>query len=355
MNSFEKPILFCENKEYLDTICDFGRIEYDGVRSYKKSMTEFKNSYSLVVSLLYANPLSNFIILKSRLANVPTMLISDGIIDWSNMFKNPMVTKYNQHLFHPIIHDVFLCVGSDETDYFNHIGVNAVQFLPKRMKPTFKKLGSAGNNVFLITTANTSYFDEAERKILVHLLKAIMQQLVSAKENFIFRIYDPHLIQELNIEDDKNLIDCNFEEALSVVDFVITSPSSVSYLTMYHGKPLAHLIYRDSPVFIQAGWNINSLCSLPSVIASMKTFEKERMVFQDFQVKKYSHSSDDLLETAYGSISENADKDLKQFVDQNLYNLINSKFNINFEYTLRKAYLRLKAFRIVQYIRSKIH
>lgn len=348
--------LFIEGKDYLATVIAFSDADCDGAASYKSELSELKKSYWLLISFLYNSPLSNFLIIKARCVNFPTLLISDGVIEWSNMFNNPLLASYNLNLYHPIIHDAFLCVGKDETEYFNFLGTPTVQFLPERMKPTIPRVGKNGNFKFLITTANTAYFNDEERDLLLSLLVKIQSKLDDNNLEYVFRIFDSYLQSQLGLYNNKkNMVEGGFEDCLKEVDFVITTPSSISFLAMYHGKPLAHLIYRDSPQFIQAGWNITSLVSLESTINSMKSYDHDRMCFQEYQVSKYVADNDSIITEIQESLEKKREDDFKKFVDQNLFNMLNSRFNINFEYIARKIYLKFKRKKFFQYLRTKIH
>ena len=349
-----KKKLFLEGKDYLNSIYEFNDIDFDGATFYKVDSSELKDSYLFVISLLYNSPLSNFLVIKAKVSDVSTLLVSDGIVEWNNMFNNPLVNSHNIKLFHPIIHDVFLCVGKDECEYFNFMGAPTVQFLPKRMKPSVSRIGRASNEKFLITTANTAYFDDVEKDQLLELLKSLKSKLDLLGESYVFRIFDIFLQSELGLTAENNHIRGSFEDCLKEVDFVITAPSSISFLAMYHGKPLAHLIYRDSPQFIQAGWNITNLVSLESTINSMKSYDQDRMYFQEFQVSKYNTDNKNLDADLQQALEVKRKEDFKQFVDQNLYNMLDSKFNINFEYAARKLYLKFKKNKLFQFLRTNI-
>jgi len=347
--------IFLENKKYLKTLGVFKQINnFDGNRKYKISDAEIKQ-YDLIVSQLYTNSVSNFLILKAKLNNVKTLLLSDGIFEWENCFANPMNRKYNLNLFHPILHDIFLCVGKEETKYFNFIGYKTMQYLPDRMAPTQKRIGKVNKKVFLITTANTAYYNDSEKEYLIKLLKEVIKTLEDLKIEYIFRIFDDSLMEELSIkEDEKNIISGSFEECLKLVDYVITTPSSISFTTMYHGKALAHLIYRDSPMFIQAGWNISSSIDIRKTLEDMMSFNQDRMNFQEFQVNNYLVDNEKIEKEVLEELKKYKSQNIEKFINQNLYNMLNSSFNLNIEYLVRKIYLKFKGSPIMQFLRGKI-
>lgn len=345
-----KPIiLFAEQKSYY---MDLGVLkhlnmnkydfEFDGARKYKTSPYNLKK-YSLIVSTLYTNPLSNFLIIKAKENNVKTFLISDGIIDWSNMFNNPLQLKYGLNLYHPIIHDMFLCVGDEESSYFNFMGVPSINYIPARIINSYKSIPLPKTKKILITTANTAYFNETEKRMLINLLIGIKKETSKLNIDVIYRIFDECIIEELNIQEN-NMIDEDFDTILETVDTVITTPSSISLNSMYHQRAVGHLLYRDTPIFIQSGWLISNAYPLEDTLKSILERDSTRIYFQNFQLQKYIKKENEVTEDIENFISESNtnSNDFQKFIDQNLYNLLNSKFNYNIEYFIRKKYLNLK-------------
>jgi hypothetical protein len=347
-------ILFLENKIYLQKLGIFTKIKkFDANRIYKISDEDILK-FDGIISQFYTNPLSNFLIIKSKLNHISTILISDGIIEWENCFSNPMNTKYNLKLFHPVLHDIFLCVGKDETEYFNFLGYKTMQYLPDRMNPSIPRIGKSNNDTFLITTANTAYYNKNEKKNLITLIKQITSILDELEYQYVFRVFDDSLINELNIDYKKNIKSGSYEECLKKVDYVITTPSSISYTTMYHGKALAHLIYRDSPIFIQSGWNISGSICIEDTLKSMISYDKDRINFQEYQVSKYMIDNEKVEKEVLEELKKYKSENIEKFINQNLYNMLNSSFNFNIEYFVRKIYSRFKSFKIMKILRGKL-
>lgn len=346
--------LFLEDKTNFKKLGIFKKVNnFEGNKQYKISDKRISN-YEILISQFYTNPMSNFLIIKAKKNKIPTLLLSDGIIEWENCFLNPMNTKYNLKQFHPILHDIFLCVGKDETEYFNFLGYKTMQYLPDRMAATIPRIGKSNTDTFLITTANTAYYNDEEKESLIKLIKLTIESLNKLNYKYIFRVFDDSLCERLNIQNEMNMKNGNFEECLKKVDFVITTPSSISYTTMYHGKALAHLIYRDSPMFIQAGWNISGSTNIENTLKSMKTFDKDRMNFQVFQVSKYMIDNESVEKEVIESLQKQKSENIEHFINQNLYNMLNSNFNFNIEYFVRKIYNKFKGAKIMKILRGKL-
>ena len=218
------------------------------------------------------------------------------------------------------------------------------------MKPRLKKIGHMNTDRFLITTSNTSYFTNHEKKSLLELLNKIIKTLEVLNKPYSFRIFDEYLINKLSINNKINITEGDFEQCLKNHDFIITTSSSISYLAMFHDKPVAHIQYRDTPVFIRSGWNINSIINLSQTIQSMLERDKHRMKFQRFQVLNYN-SSNPFLENTISF-----EKNQQKIVDLNpsILKLLNSKYNFNFEYSMRKIFLLLKKNKILKNLFNKL-
>ena len=331
-------LLVIEDKSYYDHLLDFDselfHVEYSGLRHYKSDLRKF----DLIISFNYLSDLGNYIIVKAKIQNVRTLLLSDGIIEWSNMFSNSKFTKKNLKLFHPIIHDYFFCVGSNESSYFNSLGQKTYNYIPNRMKTKETKSTNAKKIDFLLTTANTPYHNLSEKRILIKILKNILQDMKKNEYSFAFRIYDRSLIEELNILEHQNFIKNDFNTTFNQFKCLITTPSSIIISAIKQKKPVAQIIYRDTPLFLQSGWMITSL-NVDSTIKSMLNHEVERMDFQLWQLNSYINESGDVSKI----ISRDKEKtNVSEHFNTRLENLIQSKYNINFEYLVRRLFLKFK-------------
>jgi hypothetical protein len=345
-----RKILLIEDKEYYERLgvlknlnTQKYEIEFNGLKRYKMTDDEIATYYA-IISILYTNPISNLLILKAKKNGVRTILLCDGVIDWANLFKNPMQLKYNLKLYHPIIHDLFVCVGEDEKEYFESLGNEVVKFMPKRIINNFKKIPLPHKNKFLITTANTAYFDDIEKEFLLDLIQETIKELNKLNIDFIYRIYDKYLIERLDINESDNYVGGSFDEVLELSSAVITTPSSISINAMYHERPVGHFLYRDTPMFIQSGWLVSKSFPISDTLISINMKSSERMDFQNYQIKKYLKENDEsnILEEVLERETSNKDDAIINYINSNLYNIVNSKFNINFEYLFRKHYLKLK-------------
>lgn len=336
-------VLALESEHYYNNLFNFKKysltVDFDGLNKYNCKDEELR-SYDIIMNFTFNSALADFIILRAKKMNITTILLADGIYEWTNAFYNPVFKKNNITLFNPVLNNYLFCVGKLESNYFKFKGINSVKYVPIRMKPKIKKISKNSSKKFLITTSNTPYYNKYEKNILTEILKKIIKELENKKILYDFRIYDKQLIRELNIPNSKNFLNCSFEECLENAAFVISTPSSVNLIAMYHSKPVGTLIYRDSPIMFSSGWNISNFSDISKSIKSMQSYEKERMDFQSFQVNNYySENKIDFKQM----ISLNSNSKTLDEKEQDVYmKLLLSRFNFNFEFYFRRIYSFLK-------------
>lgn len=334
-------VLFLESKEFYQDILDASffsgsEIEYDGASKYKD--IDFYTKYDLVVYTIYSSSLYNLIVYNLKCNNIKTMLLMDGICEFSNFINNKNICNLGLENYHPIIADSIGVVGDMAQLYFNSYGVNAVRYLPPRVLPCRRQYNN-GNEMFdfLITTANTAYYDEHEFSVLVNLIKKVIETLDKNNMTYCFRVFDENLIQELEISASTNFKSGDFGTCVSKAKAVITTPSSIVLDSMNMGLPVATLVYRDSPLFIQSGWMLVRDSIKGEVFDSMLVQDSKRMHFQKAQVegcKSEPQGMKNSIEAnSYFSVEE-----VSNFINKNMQNMLNSKFNINVESFVRNLY-----------------
>lgn len=336
-------ILFVEPEYYYTGLLDSSlrnsekyKLTFDGWMFYKKPPSYFK-TFDAVCSVQYLIPLTNLVIMKAKKTGVATYLFADGIIEWSNCFNHPIVRRVGRPLFGYVPHNFFCCPGLFESNMTNAKGVS---YLPSKMRGEDRGMVKVLKSV-LITTANTSYFDDRERAELIILLRKVISR---AKCKVYLRIFDDNILNSISDFGLENLVSCDFEKACSNVDAVISTPSSVVLTAMQMRLPVAQLVYRDSPLLLQSGWQINGSVDVQTVLCSMLDRSESRMRFQESQL------NDNYLTTSAENIfsdtlsmfkneqqqTEFTDNDVKFDFDQ-LTKTLESPWNINLEFTLRKV------------------
>lgn len=335
-------IYFCESKEFYEKLLGnelAGESQFtflfDAVEKRLK-LTECK----LLISTLYSSPVVNAYIFKAKTIGVKTVLIADGIIEWSNLFNNPFLVRRAIKLYHPIIHDYFLVPGDFEATYFTNTTVKAINFVPYRLVNKDKEINMSRGKKFLITTANTAYFSDTEKNMLVLVLNNLIAVLNSKSIDYKFRIYDQELLEHLNTPSQIfNETKTSFSECLKDVGSIITTPSSITLEAISMQRNVCHLLYRNSPIFLNTAWNITSLSDIESVIDSMLQPKEDLLEFQHSSFLNYK--GDDLI-TILNDITLNQEK-INDFVKVNADHLVESPFNLNVEMFLRRLYWKAKS------------
>ncbi|MGB3620392.1 MAG: hypothetical protein WBA20_03510 [Ketobacter sp.] len=331
-------ILFLESELFYHKLginTDFSTVEasFDGLKYYKNS-PDFFSSYDLIVSVLYYSPLSNFVVQKANESGTKTALLIDGVFDWANVTINPVVKKTGIMTFHPIIHDVFLVIGESEKLYFESRLVNTLQYLPGRVLKVEKRMALPRVPRVLITTANTAYFNDREKRVLLSMLKRLIVKLKDRHVPIIYRIFDRELLSALSVADEDNYLSGSFQSVLASCTCVITTPSSVALSSMYHRRSVGILVFRDTPMFLQSGWLLLSGSDFDEEIESMLAMDEARLGFQDFEVGKYINGKDLEFERV---LLEATEYKKQEFVKSNNRALLDSPFNLNIEYLARKV------------------
>lgn len=327
-------------------------LEFDGGKN--QNHVQYLSRFNLVVYTIFSSPAYNLIIQRCIDADIPTLLLFDGICEFSNFTKNKVISKFGLDNYHPIIANKVAVVGDEAMRYFQALNCDTYKYLPPRVFRMNDKLPIPTKHNgydFLITTANTAYYDDEEKIALILLLKQVINDLDNSIYSYCFRLFDEDLLSALNVPQKKNFVDGSFEVILEQVKSVITTPSSILLSAMYHERAVGLLLYRDSPIFIQSGWLIYSGIDLRPTFESMMLRDKKRLAFQLAQVhsnieterslKLFSNASDDYVER----------KNLVNFINQNMYNMLNSPFNFNIEHSFRKIFWFLKSSRFFRLIK----
>ncbi|MDO6635778.1 hypothetical protein Q4540_04635 [Pseudoalteromonas carrageenovora] len=259
-------------------------IDYSGNFCLKKNISFFLQ-YDLIVSTVYTSPTSNYIVSKCRQLGIKTLLLSDGIIEWENLYNNQFLLQKRMKLYSPVYHEYFAVMGKLEGIYFETINtIKCVSFTPSRVGVDKFKDKEVMNTRFdfLLTSANRIYLNEKEKIESFEIYINIFKTLCDMDVSFKIRIFDEDLINEFRQikADILNDIDSTFEDCISNVSGVLTGPSSIVFPAMYRNIAVAQILYRNSPVFTQTGWYVNSINSLRDTLESMLEPDRERLAFQ---------------------------------------------------------------------------
>ena len=73
----------------------------------------------------------------------------------------------------------------------------------------------------------------------------------------------------MNISPKINDTDNSFTETLKKYSNIITTTNSIMLTSMYHQRSVGQILFRDTPVFIQSGWNVSRSENINETLISM--------------------------------------------------------------------------------------
>ncbi len=230
--------------------------------------------------------------MQARRLGIPTLLLIDGPLEWSNLYANPSLAKLGPNwttgLYEPIIHDAVATIGNAQTRWVEERnagrGIELMSYANRRIQTQidFDSSNPDTDFDFLVTTARTPYINDREKTNLGRALSACGAALERDGHRTLVRIFDKKLRESIR----SAAPSCSFEtkgsfaEALSRTRCVIGTPSSVLLESMQHDRPTGLLVFRDSPLFYRTGWLLGCSDDWETSFASMLGRDPTRMELQ---------------------------------------------------------------------------
>lgn len=344
-------ILFSESESYyrrlgLVNMSGFTYF-FDGMKYYKKSEEWLFDNFDVFVCFMYTSPVNFYLTKRFNSLDKKTILVMDGIYDYSNSIKNKASSSINLELYRYIPQSIFLVVGA--LPLFFSDNARCINYMPKMIKDGDLSMEAQSEfSKVLLTTANTAYFDSDELSSLVILVRLVLVELNQRSIAYDVRIYDDTLyssISDLLNQDAVNVLSGTFEEIIADYSNVITTPSSIAVTCMIHERAVALLQYRDSPPSFFTGWMFSSQKTIAMGLDSFISLDCSRMLLQKRLVNK--EFSDITLGEAISSATSlryeinSVKSDFSE--DGLMYKLmLDSVFNFNIEYLVRRHIVKIK-------------
>lgn len=321
-------VLVFESESFFKSIFDIlpeGSIDYDGFALNKKQINNYDCFYYSNLGSLKAIAIASYFLVESK----KVYMYTDGVFDLANALKNRFFNyKYNFFPYLNFPYSELLVLGKTERLFFSLFGIKVSNY---KRKEQVKTMHNNTKPKFLVTTANTPYFDENEFKLLLKLLKDLKK--ISDKiqgVDFLWIISDKKLSNSLGIKPSKQ----KFIDIYKNIDGLITTPSTIILESMKLNIPTCTLIYREEPLFYSSGWNMFFGADYLKIIKQMKNKSFVNILYQESIVNNYYNES----HNKYDKIIDKQDfflKNQKQF-----HLMVSSKFlsayNFNFESFLRR-------------------
>ncbi len=250
----------------------------------------------LVVSQGYFRPEVNRWIFEARRRGVPTLLLVDGPLEWTNVHASPSLARPGAEaaraLHDPIVHDAVAAIGEGQARFIESRnrgrGIVFLSYANRRIRTAPDPEAREPAFDFLITTARTAAFDARERTALTRALRDCLAALDRAGHRSLVRLFDDDLLGALRPAAARARFDAtgSFSEALAQCRCVIGTPSSVLLEAMHHDRPTATLVFRDSPLFDRTGWLLGGFADWEASFASMLARDPARMALQRDTVRE---------------------------------------------------------------------
>lgn len=271
-----KKILFLQPRSYFERLgVDFSKANFHALfHSPMLYYGKIEPDVFCVISCLDHSVISRYIGSEYRKNGIPFYLIMDGVFEWSNAVSNPFLKKLGVKLLSPIFYDGVLCVDAGLNNMLNELDIMTLQYSSGILAENSEGSG------FLVTTANSAYFNEVEYRQMIVLLKKIINTLKLMNLTVRYRVFDNRIVNDLSIPVDENIISGDFSNCVKPFAAVVTTPSTIAQTAMEMDKPVCILDYRDGPLFLQTGWRFHDSIDAATVILSMVGRDPDRMGYQ---------------------------------------------------------------------------
>ncbi|MDD8057632.1 hypothetical protein [Shewanella metallivivens] len=326
-------ILFLQQKSYFSEL----GIEFEGCEStfgciFTFKLTAYLKKFDLIVSCLEHDKSAREVINFANAIGIPTVFLMDGIYDDANAKKNPLLKSMNIDFFSPCIYsNVFLLNNSFKNYLENEFDTRCFLYTPKRARliidDTTKKNG------FLITTAITPYFNNAEFNVLIVWIKRLLVDLQDLDLKFFARIFDEKILKEI-----PELKGCNntFESlstAISRSNGVICTPSTVLHSANLYGFKTMVLNYRGGSTYFDCDYDIKDLIQLKTSLSTMSFSHSKdaRYIWSSINLKDYTYHKRNGVETKWKGLYINIG-----YIQRLIYNSLPKRMRCKIKDTLTK-------------------
>lgn len=222
-------------------------------------------------------------------ANIPTLILADGILEYRNTFEQPQLAGT---IFQPVLGHKVACLGRSQArtiERWGNMGKTEVVGSP-RFDCFYgaKRRERRPNEPFriLITTALNPYFTEAHRVAILSSLRDF-KKFFDSNKCFGETVIEPvwrltkGLEQEIGIGSKGDTGGKDLMTLLQEVDALISTPSTCLLEGMLLGLPVATLDYCNVPLYVQPAWRITAQSHIAATVAELITPPAAKMLFQE--------------------------------------------------------------------------
>lgn len=271
--------------------------------------------------------------------------VLDGVFDFSNAFEHPFYTS-SYKLFYPALCNVIIAGSVEHANLIRglnpNLKVTSYQFPSLRNDLDCRNISDMKEFDFLITTANSAYFNDMEREQLIRFIVEAIEYLDQNGFSYCLRLFDKSLLSTLGeAAIGKNLCEDTFSNVAKRCRNILTTPSTVVVEAIAMDIPVGVFLYRNFPLTIQGGWVVRSVDSIQEVIEDMVVAPPERMDIQrallaNFKETDFPEVTPSILKSL--AINSPSIKDVSMHY---AFDMLESKWNFNLKYFIKKWAYRL--------------
>lgn len=347
-----KKILFIQPKSYYDALgVDIDNSFFEATYGIFFSFNIRKElmCFDVIVNCLDHDLSARKICRMANELNIPTMYLMDGIFESNNAVNNWAFKSRNISQFDEKIYDIILTPTGEHMDYLRSHGVSASIFYPKRIY--FDVDNSMSKEFdFIITTANTPYFDEPEFQKLTSIIEKTYHEIIKLNYSVIFRIFDNRLLNELSNRNINviNIVDCDISKAINKCRCLITTMSSIIIPCVNQQYPVIMIRHRD---YNECDLDVRNVVDLNTSLNNL-----DDIIIKSIEMSKNTNW--------FSSSKDIGFKFSKDFINsrQNLFNkstFVPTKYGfsiyISFSYVIRYVYKKYNLYFIKRYIKWLVH
>ena len=248
-------------------------------------------SCALLISAQHYRALEYDILKRAVEAEIPTLVIADGILEYRNTWENPELAA--GCMFQPLIGHKIACLGRSQArilESWGNLGKCEVVGAP-RLDPFIGKkqpLRRTGERLrLLVMTARKPGFTAEQIALTTRSLRDLKFWLsrnprIHGRDVEVVWRLTGDLAKHLDVEN--QLTDFQGKDLmgiLSEVDAAITAPSTAMLEVMICGLPVAILDYHNNPLFVPAAWQITAPRHFDHVIPELFDPPAPKMLYQE--------------------------------------------------------------------------
>ena len=224
----------------------------------------------------------------ARAANIPSLVLQDGILEWRCQYENPTFGFGGGAPQHqPVIADKIACIGHQSARQIaawgnaHKVEVTGMPRMDYLLDYEVTPPRSPGKRV-LVMTAKKPGFTPGQIDTTLRSLRDVKKHFDSRDDVEVVWRITKQLHLELGVQNQlQELASQDLVRILAQVDAVITTPSTAMLEAMLLSRPVAALDYHNVPRFVPTAWTISAQEHIPCVVDELLSPGAAKIKFQE--------------------------------------------------------------------------